>query len=86
MYTVMWLESALDKLAEIYVAAEANERERISSGVERLNQRLAESPLEVGESRGGSLRMAFLHLLAVRFRVDEATLSVRVIAVGRYGR
>jgi hypothetical protein len=85
MYTVSWLGSALDKLAEIYVAAEPGERERISSGVEALNLRLAMAPLEEGESRGGSLRMSFPDLLAVGFRVNNADLTVRVIAVGRYG-
>ena len=86
MYTVLWLESALDTLAEVYVAALAEERDRIGSGVESLNLRLAVSPLEEGESRGGSVRMAFPPLLAVRFRVDELRHQVRVIGVGRYGR
>lgn len=86
MYTVSRLGSALDKLAEIYVAAEPAERERIATGVEALNRRLALAPLEVGESRGGSLRLDFPDLFAVRFRIDEATFTVRVIAVGRYGR
>ena len=45
MYTVLWLESALDTLAEVYVAALAEERDRIGSGVESLNLRLAVSPL-----------------------------------------
>lgn len=58
MFTVLWLGSALDQLADLYVASEPVERERMASGVEALNRRLAVSPLEVGESRGGRSALA----------------------------
>lgn len=86
MFDYRWLESALDKLAEIYVAADSSERERIAAGVEAFNARLATAPLEEGESRMGGYRIAFPPLLRVYFRVYEATHRVRVTDVSRYGR
>ena len=53
MFDYRWLESALDKLADIYVAADTLERERIAAGVEAFNAQLAADSLDVGESRVG---------------------------------
>lgn len=86
MYEYRWLETTLDELANLYVAADRPERERMAAGVERLNARLAADPLDVGESRGGGYRVAFLPLLMVSFHVDEVNRMVRVTAVSRYGR
>lgn len=86
MFTVTWLDAALDKLADLYVAANPMDHDRMAAGVDALNRRLARRPLDEGESRGGELRVAFPDLLAVRFRVNTAARAVRVVAVGRYGR
>lgn len=86
MFDYHWLEAALDQLAEIYVAADSSERDRIASGVEAFNARLASAPLDEGESRMGGYRVAFPPLLRVYFRVDERTHRVRVADVTRYGR
>jgi hypothetical protein len=85
MFVYHWLESTLDKLAEIYVAATPAERVRIADGVEAFNTSLATDPLEVGESRQGGFRVAFPPLLRIYFRVDVASRSVLVIDVARYG-
>ncbi len=86
MFEYRWLETTLDKLAEIYVAADASERDRMAAGVEAFNARIAADPLEVGESRFGGYRVAFPPLLRVYFHVDESTRRVRVMEVTRYGR
>lgn len=86
MYTVFWRRSLLDHLADLYVAADATERERMAGGVERLNFRLAREPLEVGEARRDEFRVVFPPLLVVVFAVDEARRVVRVVSVNRYGR
>ena len=86
MYTVFWRRSLLDHLADLYVAADVSERERMARGVEGLNRRLSREPYEVGESRGGRFRIAFLPLLAVVFEVNESEQLVRVVSVSRYGR
>jgi len=43
-FTVVWRESLLDKLAELYLAASEIDRERMAQGIEGLNRRLAEDP------------------------------------------
>jgi hypothetical protein len=86
MFEYRWLEATLDKLAEIYVAADMSERDRMATGVEAFNARLASDPLDVGESRVGGYRVAFPPLLRVYFHVDEGMHQARVLDVIRYGR
>ena len=85
MYTVIWKAAILDRLAELYVDADRETRERMASGVAALNVRLANDPRNEGESRGGTTRIAFPALLTVTFYIDEAQRVVRVTAVSRYG-
>ena len=86
MYAVVWKDAALDELADVYVAADPADRARMAAGVEALNTRLAADPLDEGESRGGTRRIAFPDLLAVSFTIDPVDRVVRVTAVARYGR
>ena len=86
MFEYRWLEAALDKLAAIYVAADASERDRMAAGVEAFNAQLAADPLDVGESRVGGYRVAFPVLLRIYFHVDEGRHRVRVTDVTCYGR
>ena len=85
MFAYLWLESTLDKLAAIYVTLSLPEQERMAVGIERFNERLANDPLDVGESRVGGYRVAFPPLLKVSFHVDVAARRVRVTDVVRYG-
>ncbi len=84
MFALNWTEEALNELAEIYVAATVEERERMARGVDALNARLRNDPLTEGESRTGGLRMTFSDLLSVWFRLTGPR-AVRVIRVQRYG-
>ena len=86
MYTVIWLDDALDAFADLYVAADPPGRGRMAAGVEALNRRLADRPSDEGESREGDLRIVFSALLVVRFRVDLIADMVQVESVDRYGR
>jgi len=86
MFEYSWLETTLDKLADIYIALDSQERERMAAGIELFNQQLATDPLEVGESRLGGFRVAFPPLVQVYFHVDVANRRVRVTDVTRYGR
>lgn len=85
-YSVVWAIPILDRLSDLYVAADPAERERMASGVEALNRRLAMNPTEEGESREGDQRVTFTPFLVVRFRVNLMTDTVRVIAVARSRR
>ena len=86
MYAVIWKTALLDRLADIYVAAEVDERERMAAGIEALNARLADDPSDVGESRVGGYRVAFTPLLRVSFHVDPVRRQVRVTDLVRIRR
>ncbi len=84
-FSVVWRDSALDKLADLYVATSEDERDRMARGIESLNRRLADDPLNVGESRDGTFRIVFPPLLLVTFFVDEPRALVQVYGIARYG-
>lgn len=86
MYTVTWIDAALTEFSNIYSASALDDQRRMAAGIESLFSRLADDPFEVGESRGGALRIAFPPLLAVRFRVDPAARTVRLSWVARFGK
>ena len=86
MYDFRWLDSALDALADIYVAATVPDRERMATGVERFNRRIALNPNDVGESRDGGYRVDFPPLLVVYFHVDDMRREVEVTFIARFGR
>lgn len=86
MFAYHWLESTLDKLADIFIGLAPADRDRMADGVEAFNTSLANDPLSVGESRHGGYRVAFPPLLSVYFRVDVAKRQVLVTDVARFGR
>lgn len=86
MFTLIWLDRALDQLADIYVGADPAERARMASAVDALNARLRSDPTAEGESRGGDRRLTFIPLLSVAFRVSPKDRTVQVGRVQRYGR
>lgn len=57
MFQLIWQELALDELAECYVAATVDERERMARAIDALNTRLRANPLGEGESRTGIVRV-----------------------------
>lgn len=57
--SVEWTGNALDRLADLYTAADPIARERIAAGAERINTRLADDPWTVGESRDTGQRVWF---------------------------
>ena len=76
MYAVIWKTFLLDRLADIYVSAEPEERTRMAAGLTSFNERVAADPYEVGESREEGYRVAFPALLRVSFHVDRAARRV----------
>ena len=84
-YTVIWQAVQLDRLAELYVASDLATQQRMAEGVEAFSARLADDPLQVGESRSDGFRVAFPPLLTVSFHVDQVRRRVRITRVTRYG-
>ena len=85
MFALNWSKYALDRLADIYIAATLDEQARIA-GVDALNARLRSDPLNEGESRSGGYRLTFTPLLSVGFYVSTADRVVQVTRVKRYGK
>ena len=85
MYECDWPHGVLDELAVIYVSATGPERDRMASGIEALNSRLTRDPFDIGESRSGGDRLAFIPLLMVRFDVNKTARRIVVTGVARYG-
>lgn len=79
MFELTWSNTSLDQLADSYVAATTEERQRMAAAIESLNTRLRADPLAVGESRVGAFRVAFVPHLAILFHVSEAHRTVRVV-------
>ena len=86
MFALIWMNRALEQLANVYVTATPEERERIAAAVDALNARLRSDPLSEGESRSGGFRITFPSLLSVLFHVSETDRVVHVARVMRYGR
>jgi plasmid stabilization system protein ParE len=83
---VDWVESALDRLANIFVAANPAERDAIEAAALNVNAELAAGPSALGESRSGGRRLWFVDLLAVIFRVVPNKGRVVVLDVARSRR
>lgn len=80
--TVEWTESALDRLADLFVISDQFTQKEIEATVEVINAALAEDPNELGESRSAGRRIWFVHPLVVIFRVvaDEDRVVVSHVA------
>ena len=63
--SVQWHDIALDRLADIYVAVPAADRDGLVRCVDQTNARLALDPQFLGESRRGNRRVWFNRPLMV---------------------
>jgi hypothetical protein len=54
---VEWTESALDRLADLFVTADLAEQDVIEAAVLKINADLAARPWNLGESRSGDRRL-----------------------------
>jgi plasmid stabilization system protein ParE len=84
MYRVEWLPTAEQRLAEIW--NKASDRALVAAAADEIDAALARNPANLGESRRGKARIAFLKPLAVVFSVDEAIRRVRVWDIWRWPR
>lgn len=85
MFAVLWSDYALDLLADAVVSLDLATQDQLTAAIEGLNRRLAEDPLDEGESRDGPYRLTFVGSLAVLFQVDAAKGLVRVTDIKWHG-
>jgi hypothetical protein len=86
MSVVEWEDSARDELADIWVEASPDEREKIAALIEQLERDLRREPFDVGESRTGRVRVEVRSPLVFWFDVTPDGAVVRVIRVRRWRR
>ncbi len=77
-FTVVWLRSANDQLAQIWL--DASDRSAVSSAADRIDQTLATDPMGKGEEVHEGLRRLVVAPLQVLYAVRE---SDRIVEVGR---
>lgn len=78
-YEVEWKSSAEAELTRIWLGSRL--RTGVREAADSLDRHLEQHPLEVGESRAGSQRIAFEAPLAIYFRVNEANRKFEVLNV-----
>jgi hypothetical protein len=84
MYTVEWSQVALSRLTDLLTTLSPEDWTRVSDAVEMLDPRLQNDPLQVGESRDRTERVAFVGPLIVSFDVHHADRHVTVLTVSWY--
>jgi plasmid stabilization system protein ParE len=79
MYTVRWKQSALDRLAELWL--DAADRDAVNAAVLEIDRSLASNPNEAGESRSENVRVIFCQPIGCFFFIDESRDVVEVLRV-----
>jgi hypothetical protein len=81
-YTVVWLPSALTRLADLW--NDGPDRAAITQAANRIDRSLLFDPLHHGEARADNLRIMIEAPLAIYFTVSEPDCLVTVRAVWRW--
>jgi len=81
MFQVVWLQSALDELAALWMQADSAGRRSITAATESIDQLLQTDPAEKGESRSQGRRILLQPPLGVTFEVRQNVSAVRVLHV-----
>ena len=78
-YTVVWLTSANNELARLWL--EAADRDAVSLAAGRIDRLLGMAPLDYGESREFPMRVLLCDPLGVEYKVDDDDRKVLVVSV-----
>jgi hypothetical protein len=84
MYTVRWVQSALDALADVWT--QATDRNAITTAVTRIDRALAVLPDDQGESRDEGRRILLEPPLGVIYTVDHDHRTVVVSDVWAFSK
>ena len=84
MFEVVWLDSAVNDLAAIWMQSDSAQRQAITRVANAIDRELGDDPFRSSESRGDEDRVFFAHPLGVLFEVDLQMRIVRVEHVWRY--
>lgn len=78
-YTVVWVESARDELADIWI--NSADRDAIVAATQAVDGMLAEEPAERGNHLSEGLRSLFVPPLRVIFTVRDADRIAEILKV-----
>jgi hypothetical protein len=81
-YTVIWKKGAEHELALLWLNAPA--RDEIAKAADEAERLLAANPLDLGESRGGSLRIFFVGQLGFTYSVSPEDRIVSVLRIWHF--
>ena len=84
MFPVIWLQRAVNDLAEIWMHAAATGRRAITEASHAIDGALQDKPFDVSESREEDVRVMFAPPLGIFFTADFASRTVTVAHVWRY--
>jgi hypothetical protein len=84
MWIVRWVRSAVDDLADIWIAAEGTDRQAITLATNEIDRRLQADPENAGESRPNGRRILLVPPLGVTYQVLKDRQIVRVLDVWRF--
>ena len=78
MYTVVWLQTALNDLARAWTNADTLQREVITKASYSMDAQLQSDPESIGESRSEGQRVAFEPPIGVLYEVhaDQETVVI----------
>jgi hypothetical protein len=80
-YTVVWIKSALDELAELW--NNASDRQAVTDAANSIDSILKSNPVDYSESREENLRILFVPPLAALFEISDADRMITVRGVWR---
>lgn len=79
MYTVLWKQTAQDRLTELWLAAP--NRAEINASVEEIDHLLSVDPHNAGESRTEAIRVIFCPPIGAFFEIVDDDRKVNVLRV-----
>ena len=83
MFRVVWLQPALNELAEIWMRVDSGRRLAVNAAAQAIDAELLTDPQNAGESRPGGRRVLFHAPLGATFEIRTAGV-VRVLHVWDY--
>jgi plasmid stabilization system protein ParE len=84
MYRIRWARSALQELAAIWNAGDADSRKAVTAASDAVERRLERDPMSDSESRSRGRRVTFAPPLTIIYRVERDGQTVSVLHVRQF--
>ena len=84
MYRVLWIQSALDDMANLWINADSEMRADINRVADHLDQELQRDPFKISESRDPGEWVCFSAPLGLLVEIETGQKIVWVLAVWRF--